>query len=162
MVGLAWHQSAWKLKNSSNGLLFFNGKHSYSHQNRRVTEKCLFTVKKARKMLPFSLKFTGNNTVPTQQQISELAAAPLFWVTIWASITLPLRKTKKLPLNAICNQHLQPDSQPAWRNKTPVLSWRSGRPTTVKASASHWKRQFLQDPAESQHLIKHTQSQGEC
>lgn len=89
-------------------------------------------------MLPLSLiKFTGNDTVPTQQQTSELAATPLFWVTIWASITLPLRKKKKLPLNATCSQHLQPDNQLAWRNKMPVLSCISGPPTTVKASASH-------------------------
>lgn len=94
-------------------------------------------MKKARKMLSFSLiKFTGNNTVPAQQQISELAAAPFFWGDHLGKYHFTTKK-KKLPLNATHNQHLQPDNQPAWRNKIPLLSCRSGPPTTVKASARH-------------------------
>jgi len=77
--------------------------------NHYLTENELFTVRKVSKKLPAPLiRSTGNNAAPTQQQISKLAAAQIFGESISASITLPLRMKKKLPLKARYKQHPQP------------------------------------------------------
>lgn len=122
MVGLAWHQGFWKTKTSSNSSLFFNGKHSYYHQNHHLIGKGLFTVKKARKMLSFSLiKFTGNNTVPAQQQISGLAAAPFFWGDHLGKYHFTTKKEKEASTE--CNPQPAPATwQPACMEKQNTIA----------------------------------------
>lgn len=66
-------------------------------------------MKEVSKMLPAPLiRSTGNNTVPTQQWISQLAAAQTFWGNQLGKHHPATRMKKKLPLKARYNQHLQP------------------------------------------------------